>query len=109
MYNGNNEKNVHALFEKARKEAHSIILFDEIDAIGVDRADINESGNRKTVNQLLIELDGLESYNDLVFVVDATVRPFDVCPELRRSGIFQTEVYMRPPDEQTEKMRSDTI
>ncbi len=103
MYTGNSEKNVHALFEEARKEAPSIIFIDELDAIGVDRADINESGNRKTVNQLLIELDGLESDNELVFVIGATNRPFDIDPALRRSGRFQTEVYMRPPDETDRK------
>ena len=103
MYTGNSEKNVHTFFDEARKEAPSIVFIDELDAIGVDRADINESGNRKTVNQLLIELDGLENDNELVFVIGASNRPFDIDPALKRSGRFQTEVYMRPPDETDRK------
>ena len=51
----------------------------------------------------MIELDGLESDNELVFVIGATNRPFDIDPALRRSGRFQTEVYMRPPDETDRK------
>lgn len=57
-YVGVGAKRVRTLFEKARKEAPSIIFIDEIDAIGAKRH--LESNNEKdqTLNQLLVEMDG---------------------------------------------------
>ena len=37
MYAGNTEKNMHAIFEQARKSTPCIIFFDELDALGVKR------------------------------------------------------------------------
>ena len=37
MYTGNTEKNLHAIFEQARKNPPCIIFFDELDALGVKR------------------------------------------------------------------------
>ena len=37
MYTGNTEKNLHAIFEQARKSTPCIIFFDELDALGVKR------------------------------------------------------------------------
>ena len=37
MYTGNTEKNLHAIFEQARKNTPCIIFFDELDALGVKR------------------------------------------------------------------------
>lgn len=98
MYTGNSEKNIHKVFETARQNAPSILFLDEFDAFGTDRSDFIEGGGRRAINQLLIELDGMESNNENVFVIASTNRPFDIDPALKRSGRFQTEIYVRPPN-----------
>lgn len=99
MYVGNTEKNIHKVFETARKNAPAIIFFDEVDAIGA-RRDQHEGAQymRMAVNQLLYEMDGLESSNENVLVIAATNSPWDVDPALRRSGRFTKVIYIPEPD-----------
>ena len=99
MYVGNTEKNIHKVFEKARKNAPSIIFFDEVDAIGGRRGESDQSQSmRMAINQLLYEMDGIEANNQNVLVIAATNAPWDVDPALRRSGRFSKSIFIPEPD-----------
>ena len=92
-YVGVGAKRVRTLFEKAKKEAPSIIFIDEIDAIGSKRN--LESNNEKdqTLNQLLVEMDGFNT-NETVVVIGATNR-LDLLDEaLLRPGRFDRHIYV---------------
>ncbi|MBN2477992.1 ATP-binding protein [Candidatus Micrarchaeota archaeon] len=99
MYVGNTEKNIHKVFELARKNVPSILFFDEVDAIG-GRRDQQQGAQylRMAVNQLLYEMDGVEANNQNVLTVAATNAPWDVDPALRRSGRFSKAIYIPEPD-----------
>ncbi len=99
MYVGNTEKNIHKVFETARKNAPCILFFDEIDAIG-GRRDAQEGAQymKMAVNQMLYEMDGVEAHNENVLVIAATNAPWDVDPALRRSGRFGKTLYVPEPD-----------
>ncbi|NYZ76755.1 ATP-binding protein, partial [Candidatus Micrarchaeota archaeon] len=86
-------------FELARKNTPCILFFDEVDAIG-GRRDQQEGQQymRMAVNQLLYEIDGVESNNQNVLVLAATNAPWDVDPALRRSGRFSKTIYLPEPD-----------
>ena len=98
MYVGSSERNLHELFELARSEAPVVLFLDEIDALGQRRSHSRSSGMRGQVNQLLTELDGVDSGNDGVFVLAATNQPWDVDPALRRPGRFDRMLLVLPPD-----------
>ena len=98
MWLGESEKRLHAVFEDARKNAPSIIFFDEIEAIGGSRHQLKHGPGRRLVNQLLAELDGAGASNDSVLVIGATNAPWDVDPALRRPGRFDRVVFVPPPD-----------
>jgi len=100
MYVGNTEKNLHNIFETARKNAPCIVFFDEVEAMAGRREDMGQSNAhmKMAVNQLLFEMDGVESNNDNVLVVGATNAPWDVDPALRRSGRFGKAVIIPEPD-----------
>lgn len=96
-YVGVGAKRVRTLFEKAKKEAPSIIFIDEIDAIGSKRN--LESNNEKdqTLNQLLVEMDGFNT-NETVVVIGATNR-LDLLDEaLLRPGRFDRHIYVGNPN-----------
>lgn len=96
-YVGVGAKRVRMIFERARKEAPSIIFIDEIDALGSKRN--SESNNEKdqTLNQLLIELDGFNNTNNVI-VVAATNR-LDLLDEaLLRPGRFDRKIYVGNPN-----------
>jgi cell division protease FtsH len=96
-YVGVGAKRVRTLFEKAKKEAPSIIFIDEIDAIGTKRN--LESNNEKdqTLNQLLVEMDGFNT-NETVIVIGATNR-IDLLDEaLLRPGRFDRHIFVGNPN-----------
>ncbi|MDE1871522.1 MAG: AAA family ATPase [Candidatus Micrarchaeota archaeon] len=102
MYTGNTEKNLHAIFEQARKNTPCIIFFDELDALGVKRGGDepgggNSSALRLAVNQFLVEMSGVESNPEGIYVIGATNNPWDIDPALKRSGRFGDSVYIKPP------------
>jgi SpoVK/Ycf46/Vps4 family AAA+-type ATPase len=99
MYVGQSERNIRELFEVARRSAPCVIFFDEVDALGQKRSQQRHSGARGSVNQLLSEMDGLNSGNDGVFVLGATNHPWDVDVALRRPGRFDRMLLVLPPDE----------
>src|SRR5438067_6283967 len=84
MYIGNSERNLHDIFVTARRNAPTVLFFDELDALGRKRSQLANNAMRTTVNQLLHELDGVGSQNENVFVLGATNHPWDVDPALRR-------------------------
>lgn len=100
MYVGNTEKNLHNIFETARKNSPCIIFFDEVEAMGGRREDMTQSTQymKMAVNQLLFEMDGIESNNVNVLVVGATNAPWDVDPALRRSGRFGKSIIIPEPE-----------
>ncbi|MFJ2741829.1 ATP-binding protein [Streptomyces sp. NPDC087440] len=99
MYIGQSEKNVHEVFRMARRKAPCVVFLDELDALGAKRSRSHHSGLRNAVNQLLIELDGVEGDNEGVFVLAATNVPWDVDIALRRPGRLDRTLLVLPPDE----------
>jgi transitional endoplasmic reticulum ATPase len=95
---GDSEKAVRDIFKKARQVAPSILFLDELDAIAPIRGmDIGSKASERVVNQLLTELDGIETLKNVV-VIAATNRPEIVDPALIRSGRFDRLVFIGPPD-----------
>jgi transitional endoplasmic reticulum ATPase len=99
MWMGNSEKNLHALFRKAREQAPTVLYFDEIDALAADRHDLRKSAGRTTINQFLSELDGSTASNEGVLVFGATNSPWHLDPAFRRPGRFDRILFAPPPDE----------
>ena len=98
MYLGESERKLHELFETARRNAPSVLFFDEIDALGQKRAHQKQSAGRNIVNQLLTEMDSVDSDNEGLFILGATNHPWDVDAALRRAGRFDRVVLVLPPD-----------
>jgi AAA+ superfamily predicted ATPase len=99
MWIGNSERNMHEIFQTARRQAPCVVFLDELDALGAKRSRTAHSGMRNTVNQLLTELDGIDSAaNEGVFVLAATNVPWDVDIALRRPGRLDRTLLVLPPD-----------
>ncbi|MDF1557920.1 MAG: CDC48 family AAA ATPase [ANME-2 cluster archaeon] len=94
---GESEKAIREIFKKARQVAPCVIFFDELDALAPIRGvDGSSRAMERVVNQLLIEMDGLEVLKDVV-VVAATNRPDLIDPALIRSGRFDRAVLIGTP------------
>lgn len=96
---GESEKGIRQVFKKARQVAPVVVFFDELDSIASARGYGNDSGvNERMVNQLLTELDGIESMKDVVFVA-ATNRPDLIDAGLMRPGRIDKIIEVKLPDE----------
>ncbi len=99
MWIGNSEKNLHELFEYARRNTPCVLFFDEVDALGANRSDMRGSAGRTAINQFLAELDGAERNNDGLLVLGATNAPWHLDPAFRRPGRFDRVLFVPPPDD----------
>ena len=100
MYVGVGASRVRDLFDKAKKDAPSVIFIDEIDAVGRHRGAGMGGGHderEQTLNQLLVEMDGF-GVNEGVIVIAATNRPDILDPALLRPGRFDRQVTVGYPD-----------
>ena len=97
-YYGESEKHIREIFEKAEKNAPSIVFIDEIDSIAPKRSEGIDQTEKRIVAQLLTLMDGLKSRGQVV-VMAATNMPEDIDIALRRPGRFDRELKINPPDE----------
>ncbi len=98
MWIGNSEKNLHELFEQARRNKPCVLFFDEVDALAASRTDMRSSGGRQLINQFLSETDGLQGSNEGVLILAATNAPWHLDPAFRRPGRFDRILFVPPPD-----------
>jgi transitional endoplasmic reticulum ATPase len=98
MWMGNSEKQLHELFELARRQAPCVMFFDEIDALGASRSDMRQSSSKMLINQFLNELDGVQYSNDGVLILAATNAPWHLDNAFRRPGRFDRIIFVHPPD-----------
>ena len=99
-YIGEGGRMVREMFDLARSKAPSIIFIDEIDAIGSKRLDVATSGDRevqRTLMQLLAELDGFDSLDE-VKIIAATNRPELLDAALLRPGRFDRIITISNPN-----------
>ena len=103
-YVGESEKGVREIFKKARENAPTVVFFDEIDSIATERGrNSGDSGvSERVVSQLLTELDGLETLEDVV-VIATTNRPDLIDSALLRPGRLDRHVHVPVPDEESRR------
>lgn len=103
MIGGLGAARVRSLFKEARKLSPSIIYIDEIDAIGRQRSGegINTGGrgtgeSEQTLNQLLVELDGMASKEGVIMLA-STNRSDILDKALLRPGRFDRHITIDLP------------
>jgi cell division protease FtsH len=97
-YVGVGAKRIRDLFAQARKHGRGVIFFDEFDALGKSRGGPNSHEEREqTLNQLLVELDGFATTDDVI-VIAATNRLDVLDTAVLRPGRFNRKIHVGLPD-----------
>ncbi|XP_029376518.1 nuclear valosin-containing protein-like isoform X1 [Echeneis naucrates] len=96
MYVGESERAVRQVFQRGRNSAPCVIFFDEIDALCPRRSGFESGASVRVVNQLLTEMDGLETRRQ-VFIMAATNRPDIIDPAILRPGRLDKTLYVGLP------------
>lgn len=101
IFGGSGPKRVRELFAEAKTAAPCVVFIDEIDAIGSRSQGRSMGGGsseeNRTINQLLVELEGLSSKEGIV-VIAATNYPEAIDKALLREGRFDRKVTIPMPD-----------
>ncbi|KAF3633607.1 ATP-dependent zinc metalloprotease FTSH 3, mitochondrial [Capsicum annuum] len=101
IFVGGEPARVRSLFQEARRFAPSIIFIDEIDGIGGARGRGRSSGGNnvreRTLNQLLVEMDGFATSSGVV-VLASTNRHDILDKALLRPGRFDRQITIGKPD-----------
>ena len=104
MFVGVGASRVRDLFKQAANVAPCIVFIDEIDAVGHSRDNRFGSADQ-TLNQLLGEMDGVDSSKGIV-ILAATNRPETLDKALLRAGRFDRRIIVDKPNLQG---RLDTL
>src|SRR4051794_10617177 len=97
MFAGLGAARIRRLFRVARKAAPAIIFIDELDAVGTTRGNDMSGEKDQTLNQLLVEMDGFGTAEDVV-VMAASNMLDKLDPALLRPGRFDRQILVAPPD-----------
>ncbi|GAA6091696.1 nuclear valosin-containing protein-like [Tachysurus ichikawai] len=96
LYVGESERAVRQVFQRGQNSAPCVIFFDEIDALCPRRSGHESGASVRVVNQLLTEMDGLETRRQ-VFIMAATNRPDIIDPAVIRPGRLDKTLYVGLP------------
>ncbi|KAK5645874.1 hypothetical protein RI129_004338 [Pyrocoelia pectoralis] len=96
-YIGASEQAVRDVFEKAQSAKPCILFFDEFDSLAPRRGHDSTGVTDRVVNQLLTQLDGVESVSG-VCVLAATSRPDLLDPALLRPGRLDRQILCPLPN-----------
>ncbi|XP_044532297.1 nuclear valosin-containing protein-like isoform X2 [Gracilinanus agilis] len=96
MYVGQSESAVRQVFQRARNSAPCVIFFDELDGLCPQRAKVESAVSDRVVSQLLTEMDGVESRQQ-VYILAATNRPDSIDRAILRPGRLDKTLFVGLP------------
>ena len=103
-YVGRGSARIRQLFKQAREMAPCVLFIDEIDALGKRQGTFTGGTAHdeyvQTMNQLLVELDGISGHEDGLVVIGATNRFYALDSALLRPGRFDRHVWLTLPSDQ---------
>ena len=98
---GNSEKAVRSLFDQARRFPCAVVYFDEMDSISPKNT--RSQIAKQLRSEFLAQIQGIEEYgkktNNILFLVAATNKPWDIDSAFIRPGRFGTRIYVGLPDD----------
>jgi transitional endoplasmic reticulum ATPase len=99
MWVGESERAVRDIIDKARKMVPCVLFLDEFDSLGSDRTALGagHSGKRDVVNQLLAEMDGINSKDGVLFIA-ATNQKELIDPAFLRQGRLGNQIKVSLPN-----------
>lgn len=98
-YVGVGAKRVRELFQTAQQNAPCIIYIDELDALGSRNEGGNNSERESTINEFLIQLDGIKKSEDIL-VIGSTNFLDKLDKALIRAGRFDRKIELKLPTKQ---------
>ena len=94
---GESEQRLSRLLNAAKAQPVAVVFLDEIESLLPKRGGAHAADNR-VVTQFLSDLGGFAGNPNLLLVLGATNKPWDIDEAVFRTGRFDEKVYIGPPD-----------
>lgn len=101
IYVHGSQEKIGNLFDEARKNAPTILNFDEFEALVSNRGEINSASQSAEVNEFLSQMNNCGK--DGVFVIASSNRPDLIDPAILRKGRIDHVIYIPLPDKDARK------
>lgn len=98
IYVHGSQEKIGALFEEARKNAPTILNFDEFEALVPNRSKINNSSESGEVNEFLSQMNNCGK--DRIFIIASSNRPDLIDPAILRKGRMDKVIFIPVPDKE---------
>lgn len=97
-WHGESEQRLRALMQAARQQPVAVLFLDEVDGLLPKRGGNSVVDNR-IVAQFLAEVGGFEESENILLILGATNKPWDIDEAVFRTGRFDEKIYVGIPDE----------
>ena len=101
IYVHGSQEKIGALFDEARKNAPTILNFDEFEALVPNRSKINNSSESGEINEFLSQMNNCGK--DQIFVIASSNRPDLIDPAILRKGRIDKVIFIPVPDKEARK------
>lgn len=98
IYVHGSQEKIGALFDEARKNAPTILNFDEFEALVPNRSKINNTSESGEVNEFLSQMNNCGK--DRIFVIASSNRPDLIDPAILRKGRIDKVIFIPVPDKE---------
>ena len=95
---GESEQRLSQLLNAAKAQPVAVVFLDEIESLLPKRTEGSHAADNRVVTQFLADLGGFRASSNLLLVLGATNKPWDIDEAVFRTGRFDEKVYIGPPD-----------
>lgn len=95
---GESEQRLSQLLNAAKAQPVAVVFLDEIESLLPKRTEGSHAADNRVVTQFLADLGGFKDSENLLLVLGATNKPWDIDEAVFRTGRFDEKVYIGPPD-----------
>ena len=95
---GESEQRLSQLLNAAKAQPVAVVFLDEIESLLPKRTEGSHAADNRVVTQFLADLGGFKDSPNLLLVLGATNKPWDIDEAVFRTGRFDEKVYIGPPD-----------
>jgi len=96
---GESEQRLSRLIRTAQAQPMAVLFLDEIEALLPKRRDDGSSGaDNRMVTQFLADVGGFRETKNVLLILGATNKPWEIDEAVFRTGRFDEKIYIGPPD-----------
>ena len=95
---GESEQRLSRLIHTAQEQPMAVLFLDEIEALLPRRDDSTSGADNRIVTQFLADVGGFRESKNVLLILGATNKPWEIDEAVFRTGRFDEKIYIGPPD-----------